>query len=928
MSSEPFARILFDEPVDHDAFDGKGHERSAKGLADSIVQLANRGKDGAIGLEGTWGSGKSTVVSLTEGMLKKLDAGREYHIFVFDMWVHQTDEFRHAFLDAFLAWVDSKGQTLLLKNEIKKARQKISGKTRTVETDNRKQYTLPAILVLVALPFIPLALNWTTPVAFDKDHAATLWGHPVQATVLTAYLVVAAAILSLSLPVALWAWFRPVVQRGYAWTIRRWNERAWHNAPKAGDYPTLREALSSAVSVFRHEVKKDIVTQSIRDEDPTNSEFHKVFRDMLRRAQQKNRRIVFVLDNIDRLGGADVRKAWSEIRAVFVNGNHQAAHVDGGGAGVIAVVPYDRAHVLGRAVSADADTEEDFTPFGGGDILSKTFNRIVKVAPPVPGDWHKYIDDQINLVFGDQFSDQECYKLYKLLDIHLQIRREMVTPRRIIAYLNELGAFWTQWKDTIPAPTIALYVLLRGQIENDPDVLKQAGDSKWGRYLRALNEPRWRQHFVALAYNVLPDRSNQVLLGQDIARELVADTPDALVKLGAQDGFSETFTNQLVESVDEHSADAAAFSKMATNIAALQTLSEGATIETWHLLGESLERLPAGPLTLNAIEGLFAVVSRQHRTDFARAADALRHYLAESATPANDKLPLTALLQLGADWVKALRALVEEVGSQLSDDRAAAYWEASRMPMDPSICIGAAAECERDGLLFSKLAKSEGWQQPIAERLQDVATVASDVLAFALPQLQSTITPASAASLIAKIGERFSEGPTDQASTRELVSAITFLFGGRQQVDEVRSALGKLQASGLLHWYLRDAVEQEEEEVAGRLLWLIVSIANAETFTAAPDESNVADTELVTWYNNLLVDQVLPKGICQKPPLVLRSMTMQRHGCCWLPRIRALPACFATHLSGLLTRTSTRHSTLSCWPQTTITSLKSWARNC
>ena len=99
------AKIIFGEPKSQDEFGGLGHERSGKALADGIRQLAERTEGrrragGAIGLEGAWGSGKSTVIDIAG----RKYLGTDYRIFTFDLWRHQSDDFRRSLLEQFIGF--------------------------------------------------------------------------------------------------------------------------------------------------------------------------------------------------------------------------------------------------------------------------------------------------------------------------------------------------------------------------------------------------------------------------------------------------------------------------------------------------------------------------------------------------------------------------------------------------------------------------------------------------------------------------------------------------------------------------------------------------------------------------------------------------------------------------------------------------------
>ena len=96
--------ILIDEPSKEDLFHGGGHKKTAIALAKAIECFKD--KDRAIGIDGPWGSGKSSVVEIAEAQLKesKGNDSPEYHFFTFDIWKSQGSSFRRSFLEHLLAW--------------------------------------------------------------------------------------------------------------------------------------------------------------------------------------------------------------------------------------------------------------------------------------------------------------------------------------------------------------------------------------------------------------------------------------------------------------------------------------------------------------------------------------------------------------------------------------------------------------------------------------------------------------------------------------------------------------------------------------------------------------------------------------------------------------------------------------------------------
>jgi len=102
-------QILWDNPAEADAFSGGGHERTAKALARTIRDFDK--SDRSIGLEGRWGSGKSSIVKMSTKELNAEKTGIKFHVFEFDLWANQTTHFRRAFLESLLKWAATKFPT-------------------------------------------------------------------------------------------------------------------------------------------------------------------------------------------------------------------------------------------------------------------------------------------------------------------------------------------------------------------------------------------------------------------------------------------------------------------------------------------------------------------------------------------------------------------------------------------------------------------------------------------------------------------------------------------------------------------------------------------------------------------------------------------------------------------------------------------------
>lgn len=101
---------LNDNPSDKDEFEGNSH----KNVANALIQLISKNKiEGgyAIGLEGSWGSGKSTVINIVADELNATDSTQkrsDFLFFNFDTWARQGDPIKRSFLESFINFLDEK----------------------------------------------------------------------------------------------------------------------------------------------------------------------------------------------------------------------------------------------------------------------------------------------------------------------------------------------------------------------------------------------------------------------------------------------------------------------------------------------------------------------------------------------------------------------------------------------------------------------------------------------------------------------------------------------------------------------------------------------------------------------------------------------------------------------------------------------------
>ncbi|MBU0800479.1 MAG: KAP family NTPase, partial [Alphaproteobacteria bacterium] len=639
-----------------------------------MVQLSKR--DGAIGLEGQWGSGKSTVINLANNQLmaRSDTEDQKFLLFTFDLWEHQSDDFRRAFLEEFVNWLQRNKH--LEPRAAESAKNKIRDKIKEVETLNQKSYSFFGAVLLIFTPLAPILYSWLTPAGAKAD--IRLFN--VEAP----YFFL--AIISLIYAGFLW-------RTGYHFFKIEKDE----NGNPIG-FPwnqKFSQAVSKSVSMFSKNVEKEAVTQNVRESDPTTIEFHAIFRDLLSKVQQNEKRLIFVLDNIDRLPKNHVPDIWSEVRSLFSNLAYKDPQKN---AWVTAVIPYDKTFIQ---ECFEITAKDNSSGKLEGDIFSKTFCVTLHVSPPISTAWEKFLEQRLNEAFNPALEPETIFRLFSLLKLHFQKKSMHPTPRQIVAYVNDVGSLWLQWENIISLESIALYSLHRAKIESIPGALLNT-DFVEAQFLRTANVKEWQKDFAALIFNVHPDMAYQVLLLSPLVLALSEGNKERLVKLSESQGFSGVLLEALEISLGNSGIDPVFISKIATGMQAVNLEGElGRT--AWRRMGYGVQNIGKFDLTnIDAIEGIFTIAQLQEGELFFDVTSGLRRMFANSFV----SLQKGHAFDEGVNWAKAIAKTADIIGTSQGSDARMKFLKETNIPDNGEFFVGVAYSCsEMESINLSELTR-------------------------------------------------------------------------------------------------------------------------------------------------------------------------------------------------------------------------------
>lgn len=500
-------RFIKDEPSETDFFGS--HSRVATAISEVI------GEDNGInivGLLGSWGSGKSTVVSQIK---RQLGATREnIHFFSYDAWLYQNDPPRRSFLEALIQ--DLVQNALSDDAQWQDRLADLSGRSEETVTETSRRLSLTGKWIIGSLGLVPVGTVVLGRALDPKIIKDAPW-MMVVGFALTIAPVIMATLFYLS-----WRPWRQSWLRGY-FKSEFWTR---HREPYAKQSIF---ALLTNQSVERAEKKTKI------NPEPSVTEFRNVFRDVLRSLRVKRERLVIVIDNLDRLAESEAIELWATIRSLFLGNELNSSQRSELTLPTI-ILPIDEGSVQ-RMFRASGNSDE--ADQLARSFMDKTFDVSFYINAPVMSDWREFFREKLRQAFGNAATDERVYWATKFVEEHALAKSTSrnITPRSLVKLVNAVGVLVKQWGDgSIEFLSMVFFVLHRPQISADPVAF--VNDS-WPNVATAVAD--WQRDIVALHYGVPRDKAFQALLQEPLRLAILAKDESEFSRLSEVVGFGPVF---------------------------------------------------------------------------------------------------------------------------------------------------------------------------------------------------------------------------------------------------------------------------------------------------------------------------------------------------------------------------------------------------
>ena len=530
MSTEDtikYPRFIKNSPIGEDQFEGQSQHTIAK----SIAELLESNSCQMIGVDGGWGTGKSNLVLIVESLLSE----KGFYFFTYDAWGHQEDIQRRAILEEL---TDN-----LTRNNANFDSKKWKDKLKSLLAKNKETNTTAKPSISLGIILSALAIVLTPILKIVTENICN--------TYLKAGIVSIPLIILLSL---LFFYYRRSPK---------------HNSKqlKISSKERFTFALQKLFEIYQKDKIVKTTNETISEEEPSVAKFREWMNDI--DIDLNKNKLILVFDNMDRLPKIKVQELWSSIHAFFADREYDNIKV---------IVPFDRKHIR------TAFSENGGSDCYGDDFINKSFSVIFRVSPPILSNWKNYFSKKWIEAFGE--SDIELKRVVQIYDA----LNERLTPREIIAFINEFVSIKKLTNNTIPNRYIALFILGKNAILENP--LKEIITPSYLKGLSFIYEKdsKMQEYITSLAYQIPVENSLQVVYTKRLKDALDNKDVETVKLISKSNDFEHILTSIIPD-----------LSNIDNSIIALKSVNsesfENVDVETdiWdNLYRKSLDNLPIG----------------------------------------------------------------------------------------------------------------------------------------------------------------------------------------------------------------------------------------------------------------------------------------------------------------------------------------------
>lgn len=490
-----YPRFISNNPCGEDLFEGKSHEK----IADCIVeQLKDNENCNIIGIEGSWGSGKSNLVKLIKTKLQEKKDKKEtsFYVYTYDVWGYQNDYLRRSVLENLMTFLIENDDGPHFCKDWDDSLKRLLSRKETIGSRIVKEINVfTKLSIIMSLTFV--AFTFIKDLYFRNFYDNNQW-FKISITL---------TFFSIYILLLLINWKSYSKKYGDKdVTFFKWIFHSYYDFKN--DTQTSEDSIS---------------TNTVYEAEASTREFKDYVKSINKKL--KNNRLIIVFDNIDRLPVDKVKEVWAMINILFANDDTPNINV---------VVPFDRNHIISafkeenieiNQQNDNGESNQTTMVSYGNDFINKTFNVVFRVSPPTMNNWKSFFRKEWNEAFNKD-EDVSVLQIYDLLSKTNQ------SPRNIIAFINEFVSIRKIFsEDSIPDAYIALFIFGKKEIQKDPD--KEIIIPSYLGNINYLykNDTDLPKYISALYYQLDPEKALDIIYTQQVIQALNKNLSDKLKEI-------------------------------------------------------------------------------------------------------------------------------------------------------------------------------------------------------------------------------------------------------------------------------------------------------------------------------------------------------------------------------------------------------------
>ena len=338
-------KFLSGKPLGEDKFTGGSQNKIAKIIAKTIIEDSSDRK--VIGLEGEWGSGKSNVVKILEKEL-----GDNYYTFIFDAWGYQEDLTRRTFLEQLIFELFKNGN---LKDSSKwqKNERELLGKTSKSYVQKFPKIKSFWIVISSAIILLGFLSSLYSNVFIDWDINGNINLGKWKPVFFIYALPLVLFVIGLNL---VWVEYKKIKVLNQKLDLK--------------DQESNMDIIGKILYWFSGKEIESEEIKNILEKEPSVKKFREYFLEIEK--DIKDKKLLVVFDNLDRLEPAKIKTLWSSIHTFFAESKVPFKSW--------VIIPYERT-ILTENLS--------------DGFIEKTFSINFRVTPPVVIAWESFLLEKI-----------------------------------------------------------------------------------------------------------------------------------------------------------------------------------------------------------------------------------------------------------------------------------------------------------------------------------------------------------------------------------------------------------------------------------------------------------------------------------------------------------------------------------------------------